>query len=101
MYSDYYYNNSTTNGDGVTLSISGLTPNTPYNLRVWSYDVDSLVDSSTPTQWSPFNNTTGPSGTIQNIRNSVPTELLDPDNSVVLPVISTTGTIEVFGREVS
>lgn len=97
FYRDYYYNNSTTPGVGVTLSVGGLTPNTPYNLTLWSYDADNA--SSTPTTWTPTGNTTGPVGNITNVRTPAPTTLAD--NSATIAVTSTTGTIDVFGTTTS
>ena len=38
LYRDYFYNNNTVNGNGVTLQVMGLTPDVPYNLTLWSYD---------------------------------------------------------------
>src|SRR6478672_7726371 len=61
LYRDYYYNNSEVFGEGVSLTVGGLTPNTPYNLTLWSYDADQSF-SSTETQWSPFGDTTGATG---------------------------------------
>src|SRR4051794_16492513 len=40
LYRDYFYNNSEINGVGVELKISGVNPNTSYDLTLWSYDGD-------------------------------------------------------------
>jgi hypothetical protein len=93
FYRDYYYNNSTTPGEGVNLSVGGLLPNTPYNLTLWSYDADNA--SPTPTTWTPAGNTTGPVGNITNVRTPAPMTLAD--NSATISVMSTTGTIDIFG----
>jgi hypothetical protein len=93
FYRDYYYNNSTTPGQGVQLTIGGFMPNTPYNLKLWSYDADNA--SSTPTTWTPNADTSGPIGNITNIRTPAPLTLAD--NSATIAVTSTTGTLDVFG----
>jgi hypothetical protein len=97
FYRDYYYNNSTTPGQGVQLTIGGFLPNTPYNLKLWSYDADN--SSSTPTTWTPNGNTTGPVGNITNVRTPAPLTLAD--NSATIAVTSTTGTLDVFGTTTS
>jgi hypothetical protein len=97
FYRDYYYNNSTTPGVGVTLAITGVTPNVPYNLTLWSFDANGSTTVPTPTTWNPKSgsNTTGGSATIDNIRNPLPLTL--SDKSATIQVTSTTNTLEIFG----
>jgi hypothetical protein len=98
LYRDYFYNNSTVNGNGVTLQIQGLTPDVPYNLTLWSYDANAPNGTTGTVQtWVPFGASTGPEGRITNKQLPAPTELNDPDNSVTIPVVTTTGTIDIFG----
>jgi hypothetical protein len=101
FYRDYYYNNSTVNGEGVTLSITGVTPNVPYNLTLWSFDASASATVPTPTTWNPFGSTTGGNATINNIRSPSPATLLDPDNSATIQVTSTTNKLEIFGTTTS
>jgi hypothetical protein len=101
FYRDYYYNNSIVNGEGVALSITGVTPNVPYNLTLWSFDAAASATVPTPTTWSPFGSTTGGNATINNIRSPSPSILLDPDNSATIQVTSSTNKLEVFGTTTS
>jgi hypothetical protein len=98
LYRDYYYNNADTPGEGVTLTISGATPNVPYNLTVWSYDADQIF-SSTPTTWEPFAETTGGTGNVTNFALPRPDSL--DDYSATFQVTTTSGTINVFGTTTS
>jgi hypothetical protein len=97
FYRDYYYNNSTVNGVGVQLSITGVTPNTPYNLTLWSFDAASSTTVPTPTTWNPTGNTTGGNTTINNIRTPSPATLYDPDNSATIQITSATNKLDLFG----
>ncbi len=94
LYRDYYYNNSTLNGEGIILGLSGFDPNKQYDVKLWSYDADQIF-SATPTSWSPFGDTTGTSGTITNFATPYPTTI--NDYSTTLQISSTTGTLEIFG----
>jgi PEP-CTERM motif len=96
LYRDYFYNDSDISGDGVALTIDGVTPNLAYNLTLWSYDGDQSF-SSTNTAWSPLSggNTTGSSGSVTNFATPRPTTL--SDNSTTIQVTSTTSTLEIFG----
>lgn len=94
LYEDYYYHNSTTNGVGITLSIDGVTPNTDYDVTLWSYDEDNIF-SVTPTLWAPTANTSGGSGSINNIATPFPTDLTF--NRTTIRVKSTTSTLDIFG----
>lgn len=94
LYEDYYYHNATAAGVGITLSIAGVTPNTDYDVTVWSYDMDNIF-SPTPTLWTPAGITTGSSGSVVNIATPFPTTL--NDYSTTLRVRSTTGTLDIFG----
>jgi hypothetical protein len=93
FYRDYYYNNAITNGEGVQLSIAGVTPNTDYELTLWSYDADNF--SPTPTVWSPTAASTGETGNVTNLQDPYPTTL--SDNRTTVRVRSTTSTLTLFG----
>jgi hypothetical protein len=41
LYRDFIFANGTFDGAGMELAFEGLTPNQPYNLRIWSYDSGS------------------------------------------------------------
>jgi hypothetical protein len=94
LYRATYYNNSDVNGEGVTLTIAGVTPNTDYDVKVWSYDPAQSF-SSTPTQWSPSGATTGASASITNFAFPRPATL--DDYSATIRVRSTTDTLTIFG----
>jgi hypothetical protein len=94
LYRATYYNNSDVNGVGVTLTIAGVTPNTDYDVKVWSYDPAQSF-SSTPTQWSPSGDTTGGTASITNFAFPRPTSL--NDYSATIRVRSTTDTLTIFG----
>jgi hypothetical protein len=98
LYRDYYYNNSEVFGEGVSLTIGGLTPSTIYDLTLWSYDADQVF-SSTPTQWSPFGDSTGTTGNITNFATPRPTTLAD--RSATIQVSTSTGILDVFGTTTS
>jgi hypothetical protein len=98
LYRDYYYNNSASPGDGVVLSLGGFTPSTNYNVTLWSYDADNAF-SSTPTTWTPFNGTTGPTGNITNFAQPPypsPTSFNEFGTTIAL-TSSPSGSIDVFG----
>ena len=94
LYEDYYYHNSATNGVGITLSIAGVTPNTDYDVTLWSYDEDNIF-SPTPTTWSAAGSTTGTNGSIENFADPYPTDLTF--HSTTIRVHSTTSTLDIFG----
>jgi hypothetical protein len=94
LYEDYYYHNSATNGVGITLSIAGVTPNTDYDVTLWSYDEDNIF-SPTPTTWSPASSTTGTSGAMENSAEPYPTDL--SFHRATIRVHSTTSTLDIFG----
>lgn len=98
LYRATYYNNSDINGEGVTLTIAGVTPNKEYDVKVWSYDPAQSF-SSTPTQWSPTGNTGGTTGSITNFAFPRPTTL--NDYSTTIRVHSTTSTLTIFGTTTS
>ncbi len=93
FYRDYYYNNATAPGPGVKLTVDGVTPNTDYDLTLWSYDADNF--SPTPTTWTPEGATTGPVGNITNVRAPFPTTLAD--NRATIRVRSTTTSLQIKG----
>jgi hypothetical protein len=96
LYEDYYYHNSTTNGVGITLSIAGVTPNTPYDVTIWTYDEDNIF-TDTPTSWGPASasNTSGTSGSVLNRATPYPTDLTF--NRTTIRVQSTTSALDIFG----
>ena len=94
LYENYYYHNSTTNGFGITVSIAGVTPNTQYDVTLWSYDEDNIF-SPTPTIWGPAGSTTGTSGSMENFAEPYPTDL--SFHTTTIRVQSTTSTLQVFG----
>jgi hypothetical protein len=98
LYRDTYYNNSDVNGVGVTLTIDGVTPNTDYDVTLWSYDAAQSF-SSTETVWGPSNSTTGASGTITNFATPRPASL--SDRSTTIRVRSSTNTLTLFGTTTS
>jgi len=95
---DYYFNDSDVNGVGVNLSIGGVTPNTQYNLTLWSYDGDQSF-SSTDTLWSPTNNSSGTTGSVTNFAFPRPATL--SDYSTTIQISSSTSTLEIFGTTTS
>jgi hypothetical protein len=99
FYSDFFFNRSTVNGEGIELKLSGLTPNVPYNLTLTSFDPDASNTTITKQEWGPKagSNTTGASGTIDMLRVPVPTSLWDPLYSTTIQVSSTTGILDIFG----
>ncbi len=98
LYRGVYYNNSTVNGEGVKLTITGVTPNTDYDVKVWSYDPAQFF-SSTPTVWNGVGNTTGGMGNITNFATPRPVTL--NDYSATIRVHSTTNVLELFGTTTS
>jgi hypothetical protein len=93
FFRDYYYNNSTANGEGVIFTIEGVVPNTDYDLTLWSYDADNA--SPTPTTWTAFGDTTGTSGEVVNVRSPFPVTL--DTNNTTIRVRSSTNRLEIFG----
>jgi hypothetical protein len=94
LYRDYFYNDSDISGDGVSLAIGGVMPNTQYNLTLWSYDGDQSF-SSTNTLWSPTNNSSGDSGSVTNFALPRPTTL--NDYRTTIQISSTSSTLELLG----
>jgi hypothetical protein len=92
------YNNSTVNGQGVTLTIGGVTPGQDYDVKLWSYDGGQFF-SSTSTLWSPLGDTSGTSGSITNFATPRPATL--DDYSTTIRVHSTDGTLTIFGTTTS
>lgn len=98
LYRDTYYNNDDRPGFGVTLTIEGVTPNTDYDLKLWSYDAAQFF-SSTPTVWSPQGDTTGTEGAITNFALPRPDSL--DDSSTTIRVRSSTSTLTILGSTTS
>jgi hypothetical protein len=99
FYTDFFFNRSTINGEGIDLKISGLTPNVPYNLSVVSFDADASLTSVVAQNWGPKvgSDTTGTSTTINMLREPVPTTLWDPLYTGTIQVSTTTGILDIFG----
>jgi hypothetical protein len=97
FFRDYYYNNATEPGVGVTLKIDGVTPNKDYDLTLWTYDADNF--NPTPTIWEPQGNTAGPVGNVTNQQDPYPTSL--GEYSTTIRVRSTTSTLEIKGSSTS
>jgi hypothetical protein len=93
FYRDYYYNNATAPGQGVKLTVDGVTANTDYDLTLWTYDADNF--SPTPTTWTPEGTSTGPVGNITNQQDPYPTSLAD--NRTTIRVRSTTTSLQIKG----
>lgn len=94
LYRDYFYNNSTLNGEGIILGLGGFEANKIYDVTLWSYDSDQIF-TPTPTSWSPFGDTSGTSGAIENFATPYPSSLAN--FSTTLQVATTTGLLELFG----
>jgi hypothetical protein len=97
LYQDALINNLDTNIDrGLNVSIQGVTPNTLYTVKVWSYNADNFF-YETPTLFGPMSgsNTTGTSGSIVQFRTPLPTSL--DDYSTTIYVSSTTTTLDIHG----
>lgn len=99
FYRGFYYNRSTVNGEGISLRLSGLTPNQPYTLTLASFDPDASATVATVTDWKPAagSNTTGTSTAINMVRSPVPTTVFDPAYSGSIQVTTTTGVLDIFG----
>ena len=101
FYRGFYYNRSPVNGEGISLRLSGLTPNHPYMLTVASFDPDASanVAATTVINWSPAtgSDTTGASTTINLIREPVPTSVFAPLYSGSMQVSTSTGVLDIFG----
>jgi hypothetical protein len=95
LFEDAMINNlDLDNGAGLNLSIQGITPNTPYNLKLWSYNAENVF-YPTPTQFGPLggSNTTGTSGSVTQFATPLPTSLNDYSTTIV--VSSTTSTLDI------
>jgi hypothetical protein len=95
MFRDCFYNVSISPGDGVKLTIDGVTPNTEYDLIIW--DMDPATSIATPTTWTPTGETTGPTGNVVNIRTPVPATINDPAHFTKIRVKTTSNKLEIFG----
>lgn len=99
LFRDCFCSIATVEGDGILLSIDGVTPNTEYDLRIW--DMDPAAGASTINSWTPVNNTTGDSATIDLIRTPVPQNIDSSQHSVTIRVKSTDTKLEIFGTSTS
>jgi hypothetical protein len=95
LYEDAMINNLDLNdGTGLNLSIQGITPNTPYSLKLWSYNAENTI-YATPTQFGPRagSNTSGTSGSVVQFASPAPTTLNDYSTTIV--VSSTTSKLDI------
>ena len=76
LYDDVVYINNS-GSSAITISITGVTPNTPYDVTLYSYDQGpngTTSGATMTTTFSPGANTTGANGTVAfNVPNSAPT----------------------------
>jgi Dockerin type I domain len=99
LFRDCFCSISANPGEGILLTVNGVTPNTDYDLTIW--DMDPAAGASTIDSWSPVNDTTGDSATIDLIRTPVPKTLYDPNHLRTIRVKSTNTKLEIFGTSVS
>jgi hypothetical protein len=95
LFEDAMINNLDTNvGRGLNLSIQGVTPNTQYMLKLWSYNSENVF-YPTPTEFGPLagSNTSGTSGSVTQFATPLPTSL--DDFSTTILVSSTTNTLDI------
>lgn len=95
LFEDAMINNLDTNvGAGLNLSILGVTPNTQYSLKLWSYNAENTA-YPTPTQFGPLagSNTSGTNGSVVQIATPLPTSLSDYSTTIL--VSSTTGRLDI------
>jgi hypothetical protein len=95
LYEDAMINNlDLDDGTGLNLSIQGITPNTPYGLKLWSYNAENSF-YPTPTLFGPRagSNTTGGSGSITQFASPLPASLDDYSTTII--VSSTTSTLDI------
>jgi len=97
LFRDCFYNVSFIPGDGVKLTIEGVTPNVEYDLTIWDMDPALPMNFETPTTWTPIGDTTGDTGNVVNVRVPVPQDINDPSHLTTIRVTSTTSKLEIFG----
>ena len=97
LFEDYYYNNATDSATGIKVTLAGVTPNTEYNVKIWSYDEDNIF-SVTPTQWGPAAGTatTGTTGLVSD-SGGVPYPTTLEEKTTTIRLTSTTGELAFFG----
>ncbi len=94
FYRDYFGTNSTIAGDGLKLTIDGVTPEQEYDLKIWSHDP---ATAATEIRWSPTDDPTGNSGDVTMVRTPVPSDVDDPSKYVLLRVKASDASLDVFG----
>jgi hypothetical protein len=95
LFEDAMINNlDLDDGTGLNLSIQGVTPNTPYSLKLWSYNAENAF-YPTPTLFGPRagSNTSGSSGSITQFASPLPASLNDYSTTII--VSSTTTTLDI------
>jgi hypothetical protein len=97
LFEDYYYNNATDSATGIKVTIAGVTPNTEYNVKIWSYDEDNIF-SVTPTQWGPAAGTatTGTTGLVSD-SGATPYPTTLEEKTSLIRLTSTTSDLAFFG----
>ena len=101
LFEDAMINNLDTNvGRGLNLSIQGVTPNTQYTVKLWSYNAENTF-YSTPTEFGPRagSNTSGTTGSVTQFATPLPTSL--NDYSTTITVSSTTDTLDIHAVSTS
>jgi hypothetical protein len=101
LYEDALINNLDLNdGSGLNLSIQGVAPNTPYRLKLWSYNAENAF-YATPTSFGPksASNTAGTTGSVTQFATPLPTTLNDYSTTIV--VSSTTNTLDIHAASTS
>jgi hypothetical protein len=101
LFEDYYYNNATDPAVGITVTVTGVTPNAAYDVKLWSYDEDNIF-SVTPTQWGPASGsaTTGEIGLVSDSSATPYPTTLD-EKATTVRLRSTTNQLTFFGASTS
>ncbi len=97
LFEDALINNlDLDDGSGVNVSIQGVTPNTPYRVKLWSYNAENAF-YATPTSFGPRagSSTSGASGSVTQFASPLPTTLDDYSTTIV--VSSTTNVLDIHG----
>lgn len=97
LFVDYYYHNDPSPAVGITGTITGVTPNQDYDLKLWSYDGDNVF-SVTPVQWGPASGsaTTGTTGLVSD-SGALPQPTTLNDKTTTIRLRSTTNELTFFG----
>ena len=101
MFRDCFCNVSSNPGEGILVTIDGVTPNTEYDLTIW--DNDPAAGAATQNVWGPADSsdTTGTMGNVTILRTPVPKSINDPAHLTKIRVKSTSNKLEIFGTSTS